>query len=282
MRHTLLLLLSLLSIAVAAQKPTAIGQEFDFVMYLLGNGMKEEASIAINRTHLSGDSIDFLKGYTCYNLHQLDSATTYFGQVGTQSALYTEALFYGGISHSHLGHYEQALHLLQHLPQFSPQEENLAHFEVAGIKLLQRDLPAFDSCFALIDTTDFRLATEAHDLLDLRHTIALHKEKQPWVAGLCSAVVPGLGKVYAGNLGEGTSSFLLTGGLMAITAENYIRNGSTHWLTIAAGLLSAVFYVGNIYGSIATVKVGLNTFNQRNDVQILYDIHIPIRTHYRR
>ena len=105
--------------------------------------------------------------------------------------------------------------------------------------------------------------------------------RSPWVAGTLSALVPGLGKVYAGNLGEGIAAFLVTGSLIAVTAENWVKEGPTNWKTIAAGLLSTVFYVGNIYGSVATVKVNLRDYNNRNDVQILYDIHIPLRAAYR-
>ncbi|MBQ9417682.1 MAG: hypothetical protein IJU19_03790 [Bacteroidales bacterium] len=282
MNPRLCLLLALLPLCLHAQTQPTVAQEFDFVMYLIGNGMKEEALVATHRTPLGGDSINFLKGYAHYSAQMLDTASSYFAHIAPSSPLFSEGSFYGTISESHLGHYDRALNLLHRLPEENAQERNLALFETAGIKLLQRDMQTFDSLFPLIDTSDYRLNAEVRDLLHLRTNLGSHKAKRPWVAGACSAVLPGLGKVYAGKLGEGLSAFLITGGLMATTAENYVHHGATHWMTLATGLLSAVFYVGNIYGSVATARVSLNTFNQRHDLQILYDIHIPVRAHYRR
>lgn len=258
-----------------------VGEEFGFVMYLVGRGMKEDAVTAVKHTTLTGDSIDFLKGYTFYSARLLDSAAANFGRVGEGSPFFDEAMLFAALSNAHQGLYQQSEASLLRVSDGDAQVLNLKRFEQAGLRLLERDMGGFDSCFALLDTTDFRFATEASDLLRVRETMAEMGHKKPWVAGTLSALVPGLGKVYAGNIGEGLAAFVVTGSLMAVTAENWVKEGPTNWKTIAAGLLSAVFYVGNIYGSVATVKVNLRDFNNRNDVQILYDIHIPLRASYR-
>lgn len=258
-----------------------VRDEYDFVMYLIGHTMKDDALTVLKRTTLTGDSIDFLKGYAFYSARQLDSAAANYGRVGDSSPFYNEAMLFAALCNAHQGLYKQSDESLRRVASDDPQVLNLKYFEQAGIRLLERDMGGFDSCFALVDTTDFRIAVEAANLLYVRNELMSRRIKQPWVAGTLSALVPGLGKVYAGNLGEGIAAFLVTGSLMAVTAENWIKEGPTNWKTIAAGLLSAVFYVGNIYGSVATVKVNLRDFNQRNDVQILYDIHIPLRASYR-
>ena len=279
-RLRLIVLIGLIGLMGNVQAQT-VGGEFDFVMYLVGNGMKEEAVAAVKRTPFSGDSIDFLRGYTFYSAKLLDSAAASFGQVGEGSPLFDEAMFFAALSNAHLGRYGESAQLLGRVGGTDAATLNLHRFEQAGLSLLERDMAGFDSCFARLDTTDFRIATEAADLLRVRNDIASHPRRSPWVAGTLSAIVPGLGKVYAGNLGEGVAAFLVTGSLMAVTAENWVKEGPTNWKTIAAGLLSTVFYIGNIYGSVATVKVNLREFNNRNDVQILYDIHIPLRASYR-
>lgn len=258
-----------------------VQEEFNFVMYLVGNRMREDALTAVRRTPLEGDSIDFLRGYAYYSAKSLDSAAISFSRVGERSPLFDEAMFFASLSNAHLGNYSQSNLFLDRVSATDAPTLNLRRFETAGIHLLERDFAAFDSCFLLIDTTDYRIATEAADLLRVRGDLEAHRRKSPWVAGTLSALVPGLGKVYAGNLGEGIAAFLVTGSLMAVTAENWVKEGPTNWKTIAAGLLSTVFYVGNIYGSVATVKVNLREFNNRNNVQILYDIHIPLRASYR-
>ncbi len=265
---------------MAQSRPT-VGGEFDFVMYLVGRGMKEDAVTAVKHTTLIGDSIDFLKGYTFYSARLLDSAAANFSKVGEESPFFDEAMLFAALSNAHQGLYQRSEESLLRVSDGNAQVLNLRRFEQAGILLLERDMGGFDSCFALLDTTDFRLATEAADLLRVREEMAERGRRSPWVAGTLSALVPGLGKVYAGNLGEGIAAFLVTGSLIAVTAENWVKEGPTNWKTIAAGLLSTVFYVGNIYGSVATVKVNLRDYNNRNDVQILYDIHIPLRAAYR-
>lgn len=282
MKRTLLIVMMALSAAAAAQQRPSVAEEFDFVMYLVGNSMRELSLTAVERTPLSGDSIDFLRGYTYYSAKMLDSACANFDRVSASSPLFDEAMFFAALSSAHLGLYDVGVDRLSRIVATDPSTANMTRYEMAGMRLLQRDLAAFDAAMSAIDTTDYRLATEAADLWRVRREIASRSVRRPWVAGTLSALVPGLGKVYAGNVGEGIAAFLVTGSLVAVTAENWVKEGPTNWKTITAGLLSAVFYVGNIYGSVATVKVSLRDFNQRNDVQILYDIHIPLRAAYRR
>lgn len=259
----------------------SVSDEFGFVMYLIGHTMRDDAVAIVEHTTLAGDSVDFLKGYAYYSARSLDSAAANYGRVGESSPFFSEAMLFSALCNAHQGLYRQSDESLLRIGGDDPQALNLRRFEQSGVRLLERDMMGFDSCFALVDTTDFRLATEAANLLAVRNDIADYGRRKPWVAGTLSALVPGLGKVYAGNLGEGIAAFLITGSMMAVTAENWVKEGPTNWKTITAGLLSAVFYIGNIYGSVASVKVGFRDFNQRSDVQILYDIHIPLRASYR-
>lgn len=282
MKRFPLLIVLLLTLSASAQQSPTLAEEFDFVMYLVGNGMREESLTAVRRTAFDGDSVDFLRGYALYSAKLLDSAVVSFGKVDATSPLHDEAMFFAALSSAHLGRYGEASSLLARVVADDTPTLNVKRFASAGVGLLQRDIALFDSCFLWVDTSDYRLAVEAADLLRVRNEIVSRRVCRPWVAGTLSALVPGLGKVYAGNVGEGIAAFLVTGSLMAVTAENWVKAGPSNWKTIAAGLLSAVFYVGNIYGSVASVKVGLRDFNNRSDVQILYDIHIPLRAAYRR
>lgn len=281
MRKTLLLLFLIsLTPLLHAQQPQTMQQEYDFIMYLVGSGLKNDAVTAMERTTLTGDSIEFLKGYAFYSARMLDSSVACFSKVSPASPLFAESMFFASLSKAHLGYPSDAEKLLERIPD-DDDFSNLRKFEIAGMRLLQRDLDAFDRYYSLLDTTDFRLTTEANNLLTVRKEIASHKNRRPWVAGTLSALVPGLGRIYAGNFGEGLASFLLVGSMAAVTTENWLRKGPANWKTIVAGLLSTVFYIGNIYGSVAAVKVAMNDFNHQMDVQILYDIHIPLRASFR-
>ncbi|KWW30667.1 MAG: hypothetical protein AUK63_885 [bacterium P3] len=276
-----LVILSLIPV-LAVSQPAADRSDFDFALYLLGSGLKDDAVTLMSRRRADSDTLRFLKGYVHYSLRQLDSAISCFSTVDSDSPLYTESCFFGAVSAAHSGRYRLADTLLSPLcASTDPAVRNLLLFEQAGLGLLQRDLARFDTCFARLDTDDYRLSVEADSLRRIRGTLPL-RSKSPLLAAGLSAVVPGLGKVYAGHLGEGLSSFLIVGSLMAATAENLYKAGWADWKTLLFGTLSAVFYIGNIYGSAVTVRVGIANRDNQTDAQILYHIHIPLRNSYRR
>jgi hypothetical protein len=47
---------------------------------------------------------------------------------------------------------------------------------------------------------------------------------------------------------------------------------------IIYGSLFSLFYIGNIWGSALSVKIKRQEFNEKIDEQILFDMHIPLRT----
>jgi TM2 domain-containing membrane protein YozV len=73
------------------------------------------------------------------------------------------------------------------------------------------------------------------------------KYKNPLLAVGLSALVPGLGKIYTGDVSDGVTGFLITGLLGYATWQN-IENG--HALRAAmTGAAAAFFYGGAVYGS---------------------------------
>jgi len=66
--------------------------------------------------------------------------------------------------------------------------------------------------------------------------------------------------------------------LGAITYENYRKEGFRNYKTITFGSLLTVFYAANIYGSVYSVKIYREEFNQQLHHAVLFNMHIPIRT----
>jgi TM2 domain-containing membrane protein YozV len=81
--------------------------------------------------------------------------------------------------------------------------------------------------------------------------------KNPVWAGIFSAIIPGSGKMYVGEWGDGISGLLLTS-LFAFLAYDNFRNDHDTRAWIFTGI-GAFFYAGNIYGSIAAAQI----FNER-------------------
>lgn len=76
--------------------------------------------------------------------------------------------------------------------------------------------------------------------------------KSPTKAAIMSAIIPGLGKVYAGEIGDGITAFLFTGLFTYLAVDKFQRDQTASaWLFTA---LAAFFYGGNVYGSAAAVQ----------------------------
>lgn len=98
------------------------------------------------------------------------------------------------------------------------------------------------------------LLNDRYPLKNITYRYTHRKRKSALAAGLFSAVVPGLGKLYAGYKYQAFSAFLSTTLMGAQGAEAYFRSGvrSAHFI-YAAGIFS-VYYLGNITGSVWAVK----------------------------
>ncbi len=74
----------------------------------------------------------------------------------------------------------------------------------------------------------------------------------PVVAGLLAAVVPGSGHLYAGSPGDAVYTFLLNAAFFGGTW--YLASRGSTGGAIAVGSIGALFYGGNIYGSVNAAK----------------------------
>lgn len=72
-------------------------------------------------------------------------------------------------------------------------------------------------------------------------------------AGILSGIIPGAGKIYTQNYGDGITAFLITGLLSYLAYTNFENDHSTRaWIFTALG---GGFYLGNIYGSISSAQI---------------------------
>ena len=295
MRAWIANILRLLLVAVVALwSGVAVGQshargDYDFGLYLLGNGLMRDAQTLatqpLNKAEFSPaslDSLHYLRGWTHYSLSDFKRATEEFQRVGVGCEFYPKSAFYGTISHLTLGNREEAKNSLNNFaatPQASAYKELLA-FERAGIALLEGDTKAYNTLQQEFTYTNFALA-EQQRIFD---EIAAQQPRNlsPWVAGVASAIVPGLGKIYAGNLGEGVASFLMVGIFAGLTAESWVKAGTpNNWRTITYGTIGSLLYIGNIFGSVASVKIYYEEFETSRSGAVMYGLHIPLRSIFR-
>lgn len=126
----------------------------------------------------------------------------------------------------------------------------------------------------LPDTVNFISAFPDSNKNDIRKFYFQKKfpeSKSPTTAALLSSIIPGLGKIYAGKITDGLTSFLVTGLLTFLAVDNFNHKHTFRgWLFTGLG---AFFYAGNIYGSAAAATIfnaGVK-FNFDNDVKSYFE-----------
>lgn len=251
-----------------------ISKDYDFAVYLIDNDFKKDVAKLLSAPYNPSDTLTFLRGWSSYLLKELDTALPLFKAVPEQSAFRDQALFYSTAVSAHLGDYKAPAELEAYTGPYA----ELKGVQLAGLALLRDDPEAFKQAAEAFKYDDFALKEAETTLDEIFQSRFEAKPKSPFLAAAASAVVPGLGKVYAGKVGEGISSFLLTGAMGAITAEHWIKDGPGDWKTIVPAVLCAALYIGNIYGSYVSVSIYNNSVKDAQQTAILYNIHIPLRS----
>lgn len=284
MKRFWFILTALLGLATAATAQSRVAKpDYDFALYLLGNRLKSDASTFIadgfdadSYTLSACDSLRFVRGYVCYSLRRFDNAVRELALVSPVSPLASRSTFLSAVSSLETGNREAARNTLSGYPSDGEYAE-LAAFSLAGLALLDHDAESYKELSSRFTYSSFALSEQEREFD--RIAAKEPKRRSPFVAGALSAVVPGLGKVYAGRVGEGVASFLLVGGLAGAAAEAWIREGTPkNWRTVVFGAAGSILYVSNIFGSAASVRVYYEEFNKGRYAAVMYGIHIPLRT----
>jgi hypothetical protein len=212
-----------------------------------------------------------------YSIKKLDRSAKVLQKVTPSSEFYTKARFFAGYNLMHLRKYDQSNQTFNSINTNNKTHQSLLHFEKAGLALMQRDYEGFRENFQKVDTSYYAIAEESKKLNQYAFDLSHHNRKSPLLASIMSAIIPGSGKIYAGKTGEGISSLLTAGGLGFVTWENYNKKGLKNFKTIFFGALFTTFYIGNIYGTVFSVKIGEQEFQNEYDHKILFNLHVPLR-----
>ena len=97
------------------------------------------------------------------------------------------------------------------------------------------------------------------DKIEKRDVLSFYKWKinPPYkssiVAGVMSAIIPGSGKMYVGEVSDGITALIVTGIFAFLAYDNFnAGHNSRAWIFTSVG---ALFYGGNVYGSVAAAQV---------------------------
>jgi hypothetical protein len=262
----------------------SFNEEIKFTQYLTDNSEYKDALLALSQIKLSElnlaqqDSLLYFLGWAHYNLKQVDSSATYFSRVSQGSGFYYKSKFYEVFDNCYALKFIQADSVLNSIKmETSSSLIQLKTYDKISIALLNKDISTFRTLMKSNQLDFYALSDEAKSLDNYARKMEKIKHKSAFIAGSLSAVIPGLGKLYAGMPGQALASFLTVATLGAVAAENYIKAGPTSGRFIVYAGIFSMFYIGNIWGSAISVKVKRE--KQFNEIKhnILVDMHIPLR-----
>lgn len=254
-----------------------ISEDVAFVEHLLGQERSSDASLYLRSTGFCpSDTLSFLRALSYYDMRDFPAAAGEFSQIGTASPYADGAALLGAISYAGIGDYDSAL---KSAADYAGPYTELKDFTLASLYLLDGDKSGYEIQRSAFTYSDFTLSEGERSLDRIYHERYETRRKSPLLAAAASAVVPGLGKVYAGRLDEGVAAFMTVGVLGALTANCWVKDGPSDWKTITFGSLTSLFYLGNIYGSYFSVGIYNNMLSNVQNATILFNLHIPVRQH---
>lgn len=200
---------------------------------------------------MTQDSLNFMLGNALLKLNQTDSAISTFLNINTIERFRMDGIRMGLNEFLSNKAYLNSLKWLESPKINAFKDPNLAYHH-GGLYLMTHDFHKFDSLMdgmPVISIKNRKLLQSYRDKYE--HT----KMKSPWLAGLLSTAVPGLGKMYSGKTYQGISAFI-TVGIFALQAwEAYYRKGIKSPVLYVNGTLAVGYYLSNIWGSVMAVKI---------------------------
>lgn len=119
------------------------------------------------------------------------------------------------------------------------------------------------------DSVDMISLPSDDDMMTFKNLYEVRKNppyKSEVLAGILSAIIPGSGKIYTENYGDGITALLLTGLFTYLAYDNF-QNAHKFRAYLFTGLATG-FYLGNIYGSVASAQI----FNAKVDFNFIKEL----------
>lgn len=215
--------------------------------------------------YLDNDTIKFKIALAYSNMNENENAFQSFSRLSKNSKLYGLSQIEKLKSLFELKLFSElklnARHIINSESEFSVNASKILNFSYL---LYEQSLPEENT---LLNPFNAKEKITIQDFY-LRKTNPDYKSEL--LAGIYSGLVPGLGKIYTENYGDGITAFLLTGLLSYLAYTNFENDHTTRaWIFTALG---AGFYAGNVYGSVASAQI----FNARVDFDFINDVSLFI------
>ena len=264
---------------------SSFDEDLRFVAYLIENRLYKDALVVLDQRAASPYLASGQKDSLLYYLGNVHLATEnwwaagqYYSKVSEKAPFFLPAYFIGGWSFMQARKYPEAAGLLGQTVALPSKRMKALHLlQQQGLSLLQRDFAQYEAFQATYESSFSAYGGLQDQLQDHFEAMRQINSRSPALAGILSALVPGAGKWYAGKPGEALSTFVpvVVFGLQAY--EGYRKDGLKSARLYVFGGLFTLFYIGNIWGSVLSVKIKQGDAYAQLDRQILFDLRVPLR-----
>lgn len=257
----------------------------DFFQNLVNQKESNLAVLYLNKCELvtqnssTLDSIYFYQGKTHFNTKQFKQSVLAFNNISTFSVFYNQSKIYQSIGLLYLDSSEKFINN-ELIPIKGDSIFNqIKNITLASVALINNNLVVYDSLILQLKDSLFYYNNLQVSLTKWRKKATL-KTKNPFISASLSAIVPGLGKVYAGKPYDGLSTFLTHVPLGFVVLESYNNTGvnSARFITFTA--ISSLFYIGNILASYHYIYKNRKEAKIDKKNEILLQCNIMLRNYY--
>jgi hypothetical protein len=261
--------------------------QFDYTFYKNLINQKEQDlallylnnSLPINNL-IQKDSILYLKGIQFYEKKQFDSSVFYLQKISNSSPTFTHAKLVQAIALSYLNNPELAIS--KSLNAVSNSDSVIKQIKIlllASNAIIHKNYSSYDSLIAQINDSLY-IYNSLQATLNKWSKKRTQKVKSGFVGGIFSAVVPGLGKVYAGKGFDGLSTFFTHVPLVFILNESLQNSGVNSGRFITFASITSLFYIGNILTSYHDVKLSRKEVDFERKNEVLLQCNIMLRNYF--
>jgi tetratricopeptide (TPR) repeat protein len=169
---------------------------------------------------------------------------------------------------------ESILHLKSCLPSIKGEFNRLRIQQLIGVNYLYQKRWELADCFYRSLEKNTKTDSFNAALQNFAEEGKRLPKKSRFLAGLLSSIVPGAGKVYCERTWDGVFSLLVISFTGWQAYQGFKEEDLTRgWIY---GVISGIFYLGNIYGS----TVAANIYNEEREKRLLNKIEHKVNAHF--
>lgn len=254
--------------------------DYRFICHLFEQNLQQDALTLLCAPFYSdSDTLSYLRGKAFFESRRLYDASLQFERVHAGSPFHEAARFHDIAARLYTGDYDAAYKLISNS---SGCREDLLSLDRAASDLLTGRFSSFPDVIAAASSSTLpQIRDAADELVAISEAMQSFRPRSPLLLAGASALVPGLGKMLSGRVGEGVSALLAVASLAAITAENAVNCGLSDWKTILFGSMTILSYTANIYGSYVSAQIYNRNTIQGYETAVVLAVRVPLRELFR-